>query len=98
MVKKRKKEVELKKVILKPIRLKSAKYKDVKKFAGETAQRISTLTKRKLAQRAVSRRVLKKPGRATVVIKQDEGEMILHDPNRFFRDEWEEAKGSLYFK
>ena len=71
---------------------------EVRRFAAKTGERIGTLTKRALAKEAVSRRVLRKAPRATVVIRQPDSTQILHDPNRFFKDEYQEDKRSFFFK
>ena len=52
---------------------------------------------KKLSKPIVSRRILKKK-RPTLTIKQIEVPSILSDPNRFFKDEMEEAEMSMFLK
>lgn len=70
----------------------------VKKFSSQTGERVATLTKRVGAKKVISRKILRKAPRATVVIRQPEPHSVLGDPNRFFKDTFEEDKRSFFFQ
>ena len=59
-------------------------------------ERIGAKVERALKKRVVSRRILKKSKPGTLLIKQKEPSSILGDPNKFFKDEWNEAKKSMF--
>lgn len=50
-----------------------------------------------LQKKLPSKRILKKE-KPTLTIKQKEVTSILGDPNRFFKDEMEEVKGTMFLK
>jgi len=51
-----------------------------------------------LSQKVKVKTILKKTKEATLRIKQKEVPSILGDPNRFFKDEWEETKKTMFLK
>jgi len=51
-----------------------------------------------LKQKVKTKQILKKPSQATLTIKQRESPSILGDPNKFFKDEWEETKKTMFLK
>ena len=73
---------------------------DIKRKAGyiktrQKLERIGTKLERALKQKVVSRRIIR-PSQATLTIKQRESSSILGDPNRFFKDEWNETKRAMF--
>lgn len=73
---------------------------EIDKKIKEQEQRKKNLNKKlgKLARKkVVSKRILK-PSKTTLNIKQREVQSIFNDPNRFFKNEMEEARNSLFFK
>jgi len=68
-----------------------------KKFAKETGERVLTLARRYGGERVVSRKVLRKQD-TRAVVKEFHAPSVLDDPNRFFKDEYEEDKRSFFFK
>jgi len=50
---------------------------------------------KKFSKKMTSKRILKK-GQMTVHIPERKVESIFNDPNRFFKNEWEETKKSMF--
>jgi len=72
--------------------------KEVGRFGAASVKRIGTLAERKLRKRAISRKVLRKPGRITVDLKERPRHSILGERNLYFQDEYQKEKENLYFK
>ena len=71
-----------------------------KSFLGRVEKGLTRLADkgyRKLGERVISRKVLKK-SKLTVRIPEYKAPSILGDKNRFFNSEWEETKKSLFFQ
>jgi len=77
--------------------LTSKRIHEVRRFGEATVERVGVLASRWGAKRAVSRRVLRKVPRATVVMREREIPSVLGDPNRFFKSKYEEDKRQFFF-
>jgi len=78
----------------------SEKESELKKKQKESEQRRKQFSKKlsKLARsKVVSKRIVK-PSKTTLYLPKKEYPSILSDPNRFFKDELEEVKRSMFFK
>lgn len=73
-----------------------AAIKKWKNKRAEEEKRLKELKKR-LSKKVESKRVLKK-SKVTLHLKQKEIPSILSDPNRFFKDELEETKRSMFLR
>lgn len=81
--------------------------KDIKVRQGEAKATLATLktaipikktlrrVEKSIFKKAEFKKVLKKSPRATVVVNQP---VYTEDKSRFFKDEWDEEKRSLFFK
>lgn len=80
------------------LRKQEAKLKE-RSFSGRVKKGVNRLLEkgyRNLNKRVISRGVIKN-SKVTVRIPEYQAPSILGDPNRFFKNEWEETKKSLFF-
>jgi hypothetical protein len=77
-----------------------AKEKIREKKQKELEQKRKKLMKKlgKLARKKVQAKRITKKSKTTLTLKQREVPNVLGDPNRFFKDEMEEAKNALFLR
>lgn len=74
-------------------KIRKKKTKEVEKKKKELMKTLGRLARKKIK----SKRTFKK-SKTTLHLKQTEPTSVLGDPNRFFKDEMEEAKNALFFR
>jgi len=68
-----------------------------KSFIGRLKKGVEKAIDKGLKKKVVSKKILK-PSNIRVRIKEYKAPSVLSDPNRFFKNEWEETKKELFFK
>lgn len=78
----------------------SKKEKEARGKKKEQQRRRKDLLKKidKIARTKVQNKKVLKKQQATLTIKQKEVPSVLNDPNRFFKEEMEEAKKAMFFR
>lgn len=59
---------------------------------------MSSILKKLAKKKFIEKKPKLKTNKASLKIESRETESILNDPNRFFKDEYEEAKETLFWK
>jgi len=78
----------------------SKSYTAVDRTVGATSKVITVGGKaiKKIPNKKLKYKKITKKSKTTLHLKQKEVPSVLADPNRFFKDEMEEAKNAMFFK